>query len=782
MDRDGTFFLMIDSTPEMVERIYLKMQRNLERVHVRIGRPLTMSEKILFSHVMDPEVQTFLPGKSYLSLQVDRVIMQDATAQMAILQFMQSGRKQVAVPTTVHCDHLIRARMGSTADTVRARMENQEVYDFLRSAARKYGMGFWGPGSGIIHQVVLENYAFPGGLLIGSDSHTPNMGGLGMIAIGVGGADAVDAMAGLPWEVLQPRLIGIRLQGRLHGWAAPKDIILHVASRLTVKGGTNRILEYFGPGAATLSATGRATITNMGAEIGATTSIFAYDEMSAAYMRATRRAELAKLADRYRDVFSSDPEVEERPEHFYEHVIDIDLDKLEPHIVGPFTPDLARPVSELKKEIDRFQYPEKIAAVLVGSCTNSSYEDISRAAHVAREASAAGAHAVVPFMVTPGSAQIHATIERDGQLAALRKIGANVMANACGPCIGQWERKDFAKGEKNTIVNSYNRNFPGRNDDNPDTHAFVTSPEVATAYALAGSLRIDPLHDELTAPNGKKYRLSPPPPTAAIPPAGYTGVGIGYEPPANDPDSVELVIPKQSDRLQMLEPFAPIVSPEFSEMPVLMKTQGKTTTDHISPAGPWLRYRGHLDKISDNLLLTAVNAWTGERGKTQDVLTGEGGLTPAAVARRYRKLGKRWVIVGDENYGEGSSREHAAMSPRWLGCAAVIARSFARIHESNLKKQGILPLTFIHREDYDKIREGDRVSLEYINELDPVRTINMLVRHANDSSDVIPLKHTLTMEHIGWFQAGSALNFIRKQLGQQVETPSAHQQRQQQSA
>lgn len=759
----------VDTTPEMVARLYAQMEEKLAIVRRRLNRPLTLAEKILFSHLDDPEGQELDAGKSYLRLRVDRVIMQDATAQMAILQFMQAGKKQVAVPTSVHCDHLIQAYQGAGPDTERARVSNQEVYNFLRSACAKFGIGFWEPGSGIIHQVVLENYAFPGGLMIGSDSHTPNMGGLSMVAIGVGGADAVDAMAGFAWEVLQPRLVGVKLTGELKGWTAPKDIILYVAGQLTVKGGTNRIVEYFGPGARTLAATGKATITNMGAEIGATTSIFPYDENSEAYLRATDRGGIADVAAQYKHLFASDPEVEADPARFYDDIIEINLSELPPLIVGPFTPDLVRPVSELPDDAVAHGYPETISAALVGSCTNSSYEDIARAAAVAEQARKHGAKAVVPLMINPGSAQIFDTARRDGLLDALEAIGAKILANACGPCIGQWRRDEVKRGVKNTIVNSYNRNFPGRNDDNPETYAFVTSPEVTVAYALAGKITMDPLNAEIPLPDGRSFKLEPPPRVDALPKHGYIGQKQGYIPPAEDPDSVEILIRPDSERLQILEPFEPMVEDEFTDMPVLIKTKGKTTTDHISPAGAWLRFRGHLDRISDNLLMGAINAWTGERGKTHNVVTGETRVDVAKVARSYKACGKRWVIVGDENYGEGSSREHAAMSPRYLGCAAVIARSFARIHESNLKKQGILPLTFVNPADYDKIQQGDRVTLEYLHELDPIRTINMLVKHPDGTSDIITLKHTLNLEHEAWFRAGSALNLIRKQEGKLEE-------------
>lgn len=749
----------------MVKRLYREMSERLAIVRKRLNRPMTLTEKVLYSHLTAPASQELNAGQAYLRLNVDRVIMQDATAQMAILQFIQSGRKSVAVPSSVHCDHLIQAFQGAKRDTERALVTNREVYEFLRSACRKYGIGFWGPGSGIIHQVVLENYAFPGGLIIGSDSHTPNMGGLGMIAIGVGGADTVDVMAGFPWEVLQPRLVGVRLTGELSGWTSPKDVILYVASKLTVKGGTNRVVEYFGPGARSLSTTGKSTITNMGAEIGATTSIFPYDENAAAYLRATERGAIADIAGQNRALLEADPEVEKNPEAYFEEIIDLDLSTLEPLIVGPFTPDLARPVSKLKEDAEKFGYPADISATMVGSCTNSSYEDISRAAAIADQAHARGMRVKTPLMVTPGSALVFETVQRDGQAQKLESIGAQVMANACGPCIGQWRRDDIKKGDRNTIVNSYNRNFPGRNDDNPETLAFVASPEVVIAYSLAGSIAVDPLNEELTTPNGTRFKLSPPPRVDALPTLGYVGRRRGYEPPAEDPDSINLKIPEGSERLQILEPFEPIVEPELSDMPVLIKTKGKTTTDHISPAGLWLRFRGHLDRISDNMFMGAINAWTGERGKTVNVLTGERSQAVSQVARFYKAAKQRWIVVGDENYGEGSSREHAAMSPRYLGCAAVVARSFARIHESNLKKQGILPLSFVDPADYEKIREGDRITLEYLKELDPVRSINMLVNHADGSADVITLQHTLNMEHLAWYHAGSALNLIKKQQG-----------------
>ncbi len=758
--------MFVETTRDLAAGAYKRLEANLAVIRKKLNRPMTLAEKVVYGHLWEPQNQALERGKSFLQIRVDRVIMQDATAQMAILQFMQAQRDQVAVPSSVHCDHLIQAYQGAESDLNRALDSNTEVYHFLKAACAKYGIGFWGPGSGIIHQVVLENYAFPGGLIIGSDSHTPNMGGLTMIAIGVGGADTVDAMAGFPWEVLNPKLVGVKLTGELNGWTAPKDIILRVADKLTVKGGTNRIVEYFGPGCRTLSTTGKGTVTNMGAEIGATTSIFPFDENGVRYLAATDRKEIAELAKNNIHLLTADPEVEQNPEKYFDEIIEIDLSTLEPLINVPFTPDLARPVSKMASDAKENNYPLRISATMVGSCTNSSYEDLSRAALVADQAAKYGAKAKVPLMINPGSALIRKTVDRDGQLKSLEAIGAEVLANACGPCIGQWKRDDVKKGEKNTIINSYNRNFPGRNDANPATNAFVASPEVVIAYSLAGDLSINPLKDELTGANGKKFRLEPPPKVDPLPKNGYIGRRIGYVPPAKAASHAKVNVPPHSERLQILEPFQPMVDSETFDMPVLIKTKGKTTTDHISPAGAWLKFRGHLDKISDNMLTGAVNAWTGETGTTTNIYTHEKYIAVPQVARDYKKRGKRWVIVGDENYGEGSSREHAAMSPRYLGCLAVIARSFARIHESNLKKQGILPLTFINPADYDKIKEGDTVSLEYLHELDPVRTVNMKVTHTDGSEEVIPLKHTMNMEHISWFEAGSALNLIRLHSGQ----------------
>ena len=756
----------VETTKDWVESIYKRTGEKLAAVRAKLNRPLTLAEKIVYGHLDEPHTQDYTRGKSFLRLRVDRVIMQDATAQMAILQFMQAGRPQVALPSSVHCDHLIQAQNGADTDLDRAVDSNSEVYNFLKSSCSKYGIGFWGPGSGIIHQVVLENYAFPGGLIIGSDSHTPNMGGLSMVAIGVGGADTVDAMAGFAWEVLNPKLVGVKLTGELSGWAAPKDIILHVAGKLTVKGGTNRIIEYFGPGCKTLSTTGKATVTNMGAEIGATTSVFPFDDNAILYMNATGRESLGAIAQQYKHLLTADPEVELNPEQYYDEILEIDLSTLEPLINGPFTPDLARPVSQLAADASANDYPLKVSTTLIGSCTNSSYEDISRVAEIAKQARAHGGKAKMPFFINPGSTQIHDTIARDGQLEMLEAVGGQVMANACGPCIGQWKRDDVKKGERNTIINSYNRNFPGRNDANPSTLAFVASPEVVMAYALAGDLSINPLKDELEGADGKKYRLVAPSRVDPLPKLGYTGRRKGYVPPAIDASDVQVSVLHTSERLQVLEPFVPSNAGETSDMPVLVKTKGKTTTDHISPAGSWLRYRGHLDRISDNMLTGAINGWSGEAGTTTNAFTHEKNVSIPAVARNYKARGKRWVIVGDENYGEGSSREHAAMSPRYLGCLAVIVRSFARIHESNLKKQGILPLTFENPADYDLIKEGDTVTLQNLSDLAPGKPVTMLVTHADGSSCTISLLHTMNMEHIAWFNAGSALNLIRLNSGQ----------------
>jgi aconitate hydratase len=756
---------VIESTPDFVKTAYGKIERNLEIVRERLRRPLTLAEKVLLGHLADPAKADLRPGESYLGLRPDRVAMQDATAQMAILQFGQAGIPRVAVPTTVHCDHLIRAHDGAEKDTARAIDENREVYEFLRTASSRYGIGFWKPGAGIIHQVVLEHYAFPGGMMIGTDSHTPNAGGLGMFASGVGGADAVDVMAGFPWEVKYPKLIGVRLTGKLSGWTAPKDVILLLCGILTVKGGTNAVIEYFGPGVGSISCTGKATITNMGAELGATTSIFPFDATMDAYLRGTSRAALADLALAHGGLLAADPEVERDPGKFFSRVVEIDLSTLEPHLVGPHTPDLARPVSKMAEAVAKEGYPDEISVALIGSCTNSSYEDISRVADVVRQAKARGMRAVAPFLVTPGSEQIRATIARDGQLEQLESVGGQVLANACGPCIGQWQRDELKPGVKNTIVTSFNRNFPRRNDGSPDTLAFIGSPEIVAAYAIAGRLSWNPLTDPLQAPDGTKFRLAAPGAAPDLPAGGFVRDEHGYLAPPEDGSRVDVHVSPDSKRLQLLSPFAPWDGKDFEKLPLLVKAKGKCTTDHISPAGPWLRFRGHLDNISDNMFIGAANAFSGEAGKTRNPLTGEAGQSVPAVARALKAQGIRWIVVGDENYGEGSSREHAAMSPRHLGAAAVIVRSFARIHESNLKKQGILPLVFAEPADYDRVRETDRICVLGLEDLAPGKPLAAVLHHEDGSEDRIALKHTLNVEQIGWFHAGSALNVLKRHSG-----------------
>ncbi len=751
----------IDSTPEFVRGVYRAMEERIAVARGRLGRPLTLAEKILLGHLDDPKAQELRAGESYLLLRPDRVAMQDATAQMALLQFMLAGRGRTAVPTTVHCDHLIQARVGAAADTNAALDENREVYEFLRQTSARHGIGFWKPGAGIIHQVILENYAFPGGLMIGTDSHSPNAGGLGMIAAGVGGADAVDVMAGFPWEVKYPKPIGVRLTGSLQGWTAPKDVILKLCGILTVKGGTNRVLEYFGPGARAISCTGKATIANMGAELGATASVFPFDAAMARYLRGTERAGIAELAERHATLLGADPEVEADPERYFDRVIEIDLTTLEPQIVGPHTPDLARPISALAAEVREKGYPEQISVALLGSCTNSSYEDITRAAEIAAQALAQGLKMASPLLVTPGSEQIRATIERDGQLRTLQEANAVVLANACGPCIGQWRREEIKVGEKNSILTSFNRNFPRRNDGNPDTMAFIGSPEMVVALGLAGRLTYNPLTDSIPGADGKPVRLVPPKPAPDLPERGFVRDTQGYLAPPEDGASVEVQVAPESERLQLLQPFAAWDGSDSMELLLLMKAKGKCTTDHISPAGPWLRYRGHLDRISDNMFLGAVNAFTGEAGRGRNLLTGKTGEPIPTIARSYKDHGLRWAVVGDENYGEGSSREHAAMSPRHLGAAAVIARSFARIHESNLKKQGILPLTFGDPGDYEKVREDDRILLRGLGSIAPGKPIEAALRHSDGSEEPIRLLHTLNDEQIEWWKAGGALNVLR---------------------
>jgi len=760
---------VIETTAELVERTYATVKRNLDIVRERLGRPLTYAEKTLLGHLDDARGEELEPGESYLQLRPDRVAMQDATAQMALLQFMQAGKDETAVPTTVHCDHLIEAYQGAASDLQTASVTNREVYDFLRTCSARYGIGFWGPGAGIIHQVVLEKYAYPGGMMIGTDSHTPNAGGLGMFACGVGGADAVDVMAGFPWEVLYPNLVGVRLTGRLDGWASPKDVILRVLAELTVKGGTNRVVQYFGPGAASISCTGKGTITNMGAELGATTSVFEYDERMATYLEATERGELAEIARRHADLLTNDAEVESDPGKYFDVLIEIDLSTLEPHIVGPHTPDLARTISRMAADVEERGYAPKLSSALIGSCTNSSYEDMSRAADVAGQAAEKGAKARTTLWCTPGSKQIHGTIARDGQMQALEAIGATVLANACGPCIGQWKRDDFQKGEPNSILTSYNRNFPKRNDGNPETQAFIGSPEVVVAYALAGTLSFDPSRDELEAADGSRFVLEPPAPAPDIPEQGFVISYEGYEAPPTEPGDVDVVVAPDSERLQLLEPFPAWDGRDYEELPLLLKAQGKCTTDHISMAGPWLRFRGHLDNISDNMFIGAVNAFTGEAGTGRDQLSGAEGVAFPEIARHYKAEGLRWVVVGDENYGEGSSREHAAMSPRHLGAAAVVVRSFARIHESNLKKQGVLPLTFADPADYEKVQEGDRVTIHDLAGLAPHGELQVTLRHEDGSEERFAVRHTLNAEQIAWFRAGSALNLLREQAAGQAE-------------
>ncbi len=754
----------IESTPEMATKVYETMERNLAIVRRRLGRSLTLADKVLLGHLDDPERQDMVPGESYLMLRPDRVVLQDVLGQTGMLQFMQTRRDHVAVPTTIHCDHLIQARVEGEADLRASLDENREVYDFLRSAAAKYGAGFWGPGAGIIHQVVLENYAFPGELIIGTDSHTPNAGGLGACAVGVGGADAVEVMAGLPWEVLYPRHIAVYLTGSLGGWTAPKDVILYVAGQLTVAGGTNAIVEYIGPGARTISATGKATITHMGAELGATTSMFPFDGRMSTYLRATGRATLVPLAERHQHLLAPDEDVEGNPEKYYDRVVRLDLSSLQPYVVGPHSPDRARPLSRLAAEVadPKNAFPDHISSALIGSCTNSSYEDMSRAADVAEQAKAHGVRAAVPLLVTPGSEQVRATIERDGQMKSLTDINATVLANACGPCIGQWRRAKEATVAPNTIVTSYNRNFPMRNDGQPTTMNFIGSPEVVTALALAGRLSFNPVTDSLTGADGKPFKLAPPKLAPEVPARNFAQGRPAYVAPPASGATIALVVDPRSERLQLMQPWPAWDGRDLADMPVLMKTKGKTTTDHISPAGTWLRYRGHLDKFSDNMLMGATNAFTGETGKGKNVLTSATSQSIASIARDYRARGVRWVIVGDANYGEGSSREHAALCPRLLGGAAVIARSFPRIHESNLKKQGLLALTFTDPTHYDHIREDDRVSLLGLADMAPGRPVVCRVVHADGTVEMLPLAHSFSASQLEWFRAGSALNLFHR--------------------
>ncbi len=750
----------IDSTREFVSGVYAKMEKNLAVVRRRLNRPLTLMEKIVLGHLSDPEHQELKAGSSFLNLNPDRVAMQDATAQMALLQFMSAGVPQTAVPTTVHCDHLLLGRFGAEKDLANALQVNSEVYNFLESVSCKYGIGFWKPGSGIIHQVVLENYAFPGGMMIGTDSHTPNAGGLGMIAVGVGGGDAVDVMAGFPWEVKYPKLVGVKLTGKMNGWTSAKDVILKLLGIMTVKGGTNKIVEYFGDGVASISCTGKGTITNMGAELGATTSVFPYDETMGRYLRATKRADLADLAEKNKNLVCADPEVAKDPSKYYDEVIEIDLSTLEPHVVGPHTPDLARPVSALKKEAKEKGYTLDLSAALIGSCTNSSYEDISRAADVAQQAIDHGVKSKVELFISPGSEQVFETVKRDGLLGTLEHAGGVILTNSCGPCIGQWKRDSLKEGTKNSIVTSFNRNFRGRNDGNPETEGFISSPEVVVAMGIAGRLDFDPLHDELTDGKGGKWKLRAPKPANDIPPSGFIPKREGFVSPPADSASVSVKIAPSSDRLQALAPFPAWNGKNFTDLVLLLKAKGKCTTDHISPAGPWLKYRGHLDNISNNMFLGAVNAFTGEPGKVKNVYTGTVAEIPK-VAREYKAQGRPWVVVGDENYGEGSSREHAAMSPRFLGAAAVIVKSFARIHETNLKKQGVLPVTFANPADYDSVQEADKISINGLTTLAPGKDLSCELTHIDGSKHTITLRHTMNAEQIAWFKAGSALNVLK---------------------
>jgi aconitate hydratase len=760
--KKGSTMVAIESTPEIAAAVYATMARNLAVVRRRLGKPLTLADKILLGHLDDPEHQELEPGKSYLLVRPDRVVFQDVLGQTGLLQFMQTRREKVAVPATVHCDHLIQARVEGASDLRESLAENKEVYDFLRSAAAKYGLGFWGPGAGIIHQVVLEQYAFPGELIIGTDSHTPNAGGLGACAVGVGGADAVEVIAGLPWEVLYPRHIAVYLTGQLSGWTAPKDVILYVAGQLTVSGGTNAIVEYIGPGARTISATGKATITNMGAELGATTSLFPADDHMAKYLRATGKSALVPLMQQNQHMLEPDKEVEADPAKYYDRVVELDLSTLEPYVVGPHSPDRARPISRLAAEVADANngFIDEISTALIGSCTNSSYEDMSRAADVAEQAKAHGLKAAVPFLVTPGSEQVRATIERDGQMQSLKDIDGTVLANACGPCIGQWRRSTAADAVPNTIVTSYNRNFPRRNDGSPATMNFIGSPEIVTAFALAKRLSFNPLTDTLPDAQGKPFRLDPPKPAPEVPAKDFDSGHATYIAPPEDGSGVNLQVDPNSERLQLMEPWSAWDGKDFVDMPVLIKTKGKTTTDHISPAGPWLRYRGHLDKFSDNMFMGATNAFNGEAGTGINVLTGQKGEAIGKIARDYKAHGIKWVAIGDHNYGEGSSREHAALSPRLLGGAAVIARSFARIHESNLKKQGLLALIFQDPADYDRIRVDDRLSLVGLQEMAPGQPVECRIKHSDGTSETLWLNHTFSASQLEWFRKGSALNLF----------------------
>jgi aconitate hydratase len=749
---------------QMIRALYDRFPARVQAAREALGRPLTLAEKILYAHLdAGMELKDYPRLQSYVDFNPDRVAMQDATAQMALLQFMQAGRPKVAVPSTVHCDHLIVAKNGSKEDLEFANQESKEVFDFLSSVSNKYGIGFWKPGAGIIHQIVLENYAFPGGMMIGTDSHTVNAGGLGMVAIGVGGADACDVMAGLPWELLMPKLIGVKLTGKLSGWAAPKDIILKVAGILTVKGGTNAIVEYFGEGAQSLSCTGKGTICNMGAEIGATTSTFGYDDSMERYLRATGRADVADAANGIREHLTGDADVYANPSKYFDEVIEINLSELEPHLNGPFTPDLATPVSKMKEAMAANGWPSKVEVGLIGSCTNSSYEDISRAVSLARQVKEKGLKAKAEFTISPGSEQIRYTIERDGFLDVFDQIGAKVFANACGPCIGMWDRMGAEKQEKNTIVHSFNRNFAKRADGNPNTYAFVASPEIVTALAIAGDLGFNPMTDTLVNEKGENVKLDPPS-GDELPVRGFAVEDAGFQAPAEDGSGVQVLVSPDSKRLQLLDPFAAWEGTDLKGLKLLIKAKGKCTTDHISMAGPWLKFRGHLDNISNNMLIGAVNAFNDKTDSVKNQLSGEYEGVPK-VQRAYKAAGIGSIVVGDENYGEGSSREHAAMEPRHLGVRAVLVKSFARIHETNLKKQGMLAFTFADKADYDKIQEDDTIDIEGLLAMAPGKNLQLVLNHADGSNETIQVKHSYNEQQIEWFKAGGALNIIRASIG-----------------
>jgi aconitate hydratase len=748
---------------DMIKKVYDRYSTRVAAARKATGKPLTLTEKILYAHLSEGDAHiAFGRGVDYVDFAPDRVAMQDATAQMALLQFMQAGRPQVAVPSTVHCDHLIQAKIGAVADLATAKDVNSEVYDFLASVSDKYGIGFWKPGAGIIHQVVLENYAFPGGMMIGTDSHTPNAGGLGMIAIGVGGADACDVMAGLPWELKFPKLIGVKLTGKLSGWTSAKDVILKVAGILTVKGGTGAIVEYFGEGARSLSATGKGTICNMGAEIGATTSIFGYDEKAATYLRGTKREEIANLADAIAEHLTGDEEVYANPEQYFDQVIEINLTELEPHVNGPFTPDLAWPISKFAAAVKENNWPEKLEVGLIGSCTNSSYEDITRSASIAKQATDKHLKTKAEFTITPGSELVRYTVERDGYLGTFESMGGEVLANACGPCIGQWARHTTDPNRKNSIITSFNRNFAKRNDGNPNTHAFVASPEIVTAFAIAGDLTFNPLTDTLTNDLGEQVKLDEPE-GIEMPIKGYAVEDTGYQAPAEDGSTVEVLVSPTSSRLQLLEPFTAWEGTDITGLKLLIKAKGKCTTDHISMAGPWLKFRGHLDNISNNMLIGAINYFNNTPDSVKNELTGEYGPVPA-TQRDYKAHGIGSIVVGDENYGEGSSREHAAMEPRHLGVRAILVKSFARIHETNLKKQGMLGITFSNSADYDKIQEDDTFDIIGLTTFAPGKQLTVVLHHKDGSTESFPVNHTYNAQQIEWFKAGGALNIIRKQM------------------